>query len=213
MESSMNRTRCAVICDIKKSRRLEEWRSVIHTLRGRLKETNKKFRSDIMLDFRITAGDEFQGVLRSPKNAYDLYLYLKTGLPVKLYCGLGVGEIESSESVAEARGDAFYRARESLELCKRKRRSIMIKSWKSDHDDILNVLFHFIEAFEDSWTNRQREIVNYCRFHPELTYEEIGRHFSVTKQSISQTLKSAGWHALREGEELIRKLLSEYVKL
>lgn len=209
----MNKVKCAVICDIRKSRQLENWRSVIHILRERLDEINEKFRSEIMLDFGITAGDEFQGVLKSPKNVYDLYLHLKVDLPVKLYCGLGVGEVETSESIAGARGSAFYRARESLELCKRKQRGIMIKSWMSDHDNILNVLFHFIEVFEDSWTNRQREVVNYCRFHPELTYEEIGKHFSVTKQSISQTLKSAGWSALREGEELIRKLLLDYVKL
>jgi hypothetical protein len=206
---------CAIICDMKKSRTLSNWSSIVERLEQVLISVNSKFQGEISIDFKLTVGDEFQGVLKTPKSAYDVYVYLKSNLPVEIYCGIGVGDIERvNKNDKGLRGTAFYRAREALQFCKKKKRFLFLKSGDGERqlDDIINTVFHFIEVIEKSWTRRQREIVSYCRLHPDFTYEKIGVNFGISKQSVSQILKSANWQVILEGEALIKKLLMNFVK-
>jgi len=62
-------------------------------------------------------------------------------------------------------------------------------------------------VLEKSWTKRQREVVNYVRLHPGSTYEQVGNHFTISKQAVSQILGAADWAAIAEGETLLNHLL------
>ncbi|MGC9337163.1 MAG: SatD family protein [Candidatus Cloacimonadia bacterium] len=199
-----------IIGDIKKSRHVDNWTDIFKQIRCTLKETNRTFSSDIFIDFKSTVGDEFQGVLKDPQNAYVIYLFLRCKLPVEWYCGIGIGDIEKPlKKDIGMRGTAFYRARSALELCKKSRRKLLIKSLdiSNQRDEIINILLQFVEVLEDSWTKRQQEVVNYFRLHPDYTYEQLGKHFKISKRAVSQILKAAGWNAISEGEVLVNKLL------
>ncbi len=139
-----------------------------------------------------------------------IYVSLKSKLPVDFYCGVGIGDIERPlEDEVGMRGTVFYRARSALELCKKSTRNLLIKSSDTTIQtyEILNTVLRFIEVLENSWTERQREVVNYVRLHPNYTYEQVGEHFTVSKQAVSQILGAADWAAISEGEDLLNNLL------
>lgn len=201
---------CVLIGDIKKSRDVADWPTLFRKLEGTLGEINRMFSADLLIAFKPTVGDEFQGVLKSPKNAYMIYVALKSRLPMDFYCGVGIGEFERPlEGEIGMRGTAFYRARSALEFCKKKNRNLLIRSLDTTNqtDEILNTILRFIEVLENSWTRRQQEVINYLRAHPGATYEQIGHHFGISKQAVSQILGAADWAAISEGEHLLNRLL------
>ncbi len=203
---------CVMIGDIKRSRDLDEWGSVFEKLEAALKQINREFSHDILVDFVPTVGDEFQGALRDPKHAYAAYVSIKGGLPVGFYCGIGVGDIEKPLDVdIGMRGNAFYRARSALEFCKKRKRNVVLGSSDTTSlaDETINTLLHFIEVMENSWTNRQHEVLHYYRSHPDYTYEQLGSHFGIAKQTVSKILKAGGWDLIAEGETVVNKLLQD----
>ena len=147
--------KCVIIGDIKRSRNMDNWPSIFKKLDRTLREINKAFSSDILINFKPTIGDEFQGVLKSPQNAYTLYVSIKAKLSVEpslgidIYCGIGIGEIEMPlEEEIGMRGTAFYRARDALEQCKKDKRNLLVKSLDipNQTDEIINTLQLFIEV-------------------------------------------------------------------
>lgn len=204
--------RCVMIGDIKRSRDLDEWGSVFEKLGTALKQINREFSHDILVDFVPTVGDEFQGALRDPKHAYAAYVSIKGGLPVGFYCGIGVGDIERPLDVdVGMRGTAFYRARSALESCKKRKRNVVLRSSDTTTlaDETINTLLHFVEVMEDSWTKRQGEVLSFYRSYPDYTHERLGRHFGISKQSVGQILKAGDWELITEGETMVNKLLQD----
>ncbi len=203
---------CVMIGDIKGSRDLDEWGSVFEKLQAALKQINREFSHDILVEFVPTAGDEFQGALRDPKHAYAVYASIKRGLPVGFYWGIGIGDIEKPlKRDIGMRGDAFYRARSALEFCKKRKRNVVLRSSDTTSlaDETINTLLHFIEVMENSWTKRQREVLDYYRLHPDYTYEQLGSHFGIAKQSVRDILKAGDWDLITEGETVVNRLLQD----
>jgi len=205
-------SQCVLIGDIRSSRDLQDWPTVFGNLENALREVNGEFSDDIVVGFGPTVGDEFQGALRDARNAYAVYLRVKGRLPARIYCGIGIGDVEKPLGLdIGMRGTAFYRARDALEDCKAKRRSVLARS--SDNacldDRVTNTLLHFIEVLEGSWTDRQSEVLGFYREHREYTYEMVGSHFGISKQAVGQILKAADWEAISDGEQLVNHLLAQ----
>ena len=201
---------CVLIGDIRSSRHLEDWPTVFGNLEEALREANSAFADDVVVDFVPTVGDEFQGALRDARNAYAVYLQIKGGLPAAIYCGIGIGDVEKLRgSDVGMRGTAFYRARDALELCKGRKRNVTVRSSEQGGltDETLNTLLHFIQSLEDSWTGRQREVLGYYRLHPDHTYEQLGNHFGIARQSIRDIVSAGDWELIGEGETLVNKWL------
>ena len=215
MERNRGSSDCVVIGDIKGSKGLPNWQNIIAHLTEIFARINTQFSDVIVVDFTLTVGDEFQGVSVSPEKAFEILNFIRSKLQEKLglsiYCGVGVGDIERplGREIGMMRGSAFYRARDALESCKRKKRSILVKSSDvpNQADLIINSCLRLVEAIESSLTIRQRGIVSYYRTHRDYTYEQLGRHFGFSKQAASQSLKAAKWEVIAEGDDLIKKLL------
>lgn len=201
---------CALIGDIKKSKQIRNWKRVFRKLEEVLDRVNEDFKDCIYIEFKPTVGDEFQGVLKEAAFLYDIYLYIKNNLPVEFYCGVGIGKVERPHNKdLGMRGDAFYRAREALQFCKAKDRRVYLKSEKLELDDLVNVILHFIQKIEESWTKRQRKVISLYRFNPSCSYGEIGERLRISKQAVSQILKAGNWDLLKEGEDVLRKVLRD----
>jgi len=203
-------THCALIGDIKGSRKLDNWPEVFQKLRETLDEVNRRFADDLLAPFKPTVGDEFQGALKTPHNACDIYTFIKSSLPVSLYCGMGIGEVEkSAEGDTGLRGTAFYRARSALEICKKENSVLRTKSSDGENqsDEVINTLLKFVGAIENSWTQRQREIVHFYRLHPEYTHEKMGQYSGISQPAISKILKAANFELVSEGEALVRNII------
>ncbi len=197
-----------LICDVRKSREIENWEKVVEKIKGVLDEVNERFRESIVGSFKMTVGDEFQGVLRFPERAYGIYKFIKYHVPVSLYCGVGIGEVEIPvEDYGGARRSAFYNARDAVDECKKMKRVFFLKSPSKEVDDIVNTIAYLIECIESTWTERQKEVVKFHISHPEMSYEGIGRVFGITKQGVSGILKRAKWDAIENGIEVIESVL------
>lgn len=206
---------CVITCDIKGSRAFdpEEWRIIQRKIKTTLTEINKSYSLDIMRNFTITLDDEFQGVLHSPEKSYDIFVRLQDSIPVEFRCGIGIGKIEVVASeITEMRGESFFRSREALESAKKLGYPVIVKS--SDEpsnltDETINAILSLIATIQSTWTDRQREVVTFCRVHSAYTYSDIARELNVSKQSISQIVRAAHWSAVQHGEQAIRRLLQE----
>ncbi|KPL19545.1 MAG: hypothetical protein AMJ92_02815 [candidate division Zixibacteria bacterium SM23_81] len=203
---------CVIIGDIKRSRDLDNWEQIFSELKRALEETNERFSDVLVVRLAPTVGDEFQGAIKNPDRAIELLHFIRGKMPVDIYCGLGIGAVEKLlDAEVGMRGSAFYRARDALQLCKKQGKKVLIKS--SDiaclTDDTLNMVLYFIEVLENSWTKRQREIAEYFRLHSHNTYEQLGKHFGLKKQSISDVLIAANWKVIADGNNLLQKLLKE----
>lgn len=214
----MNRSsnKCVITCDIKGSRAFspEDWRIIQGKIKTALATINERYREDLLRDFTITLDDEFQGVLHSPENSYDIFVRLQDSIPVEFRCGIGIGKIDNVyvSEITEMRGESFYRSREALELSKKSRYPIIVKSSDvTDNlmDETINALLSLITTIQSTWTERQREVVTFCRAHKDYTYSDVARELNVTNQLISKVLNAAHWKAVRTGEESIRRLLKE----
>lgn len=216
MERNRGSSDCVVIGDIKESRELRYWTSVIKKLTKILAGINTRFSDVILVHFTPTSGDEFQGVSACPEKAFEIMNLIRSKLQqeeLSIYCALGIGDVERpiSRETGMMRGSAFYRARDALELCKREKRSMLVKSSNefSQMDLMINLFLRFVEAIESSLTKRQREIVDFCRVHRDYTYEQLGKHFGFSKQAAFQFLKAANWEVIAEGDGLIKELLRD----
>jgi hypothetical protein len=202
---------CAIIGDIRQSRDIENWPEIFRLLTDTLEEVNSRFAGAVLIPFNPTVGDEFQGALKTPRHAYDVYTFIKASIPVHVYFGLGIGVVEKTQSDDKGlRGSAFYRARESLELCKTEEGLIRLRT--SDHprnDEISNTLLKFIDLHEINWTDRQREIIYFYRIHPTLTHRQIGERFSIAQSTVTKIMKAAFFPIIKESEQVVFSRLSE----
>jgi len=201
---------CVIIGDVKQSRKLDNWETIFTELTRTLTGINRRFSDDIVATFSPTVGDEFQGAISTPEKAFDIYTIMRSELQLDIYFGIGIGGIEKPlDKEMGMRGSGFYRAREALAVCKKEKRNVFVKSSDTPNptDTILNTVLWLIEALENSWTKRQREVVNYYRVHPNYTYEQLSKHFGFSKQAASQFLKATSWEIIAEGDRLVKELL------
>ena len=206
---------CVITGDIKGSRAFSaaDWRIIQGRIKKALVDINKSHSSAILKDFTITLDDEFQGILNTPDDSYDIFVHLQNIMPVEFRCGIGIGKIEVlSYKITEMRGESFFRSREALELAKKSGYPVIVKSSDVEDnliDDTINTILGLINTLQSTWSTRQKEIVKLCRSHKDYTYSDIARELNVSKQSISQVLNAAHWKVVQNGEQSIRRLLKE----
>jgi len=198
--------------DVIGSTDLKDWRSVSSEINRLLKDLNKEFRDSILMDFHVTAGDEFQVALENPTSLLEAYRSLRLRMPVAFRCGMGIGGIEPHQGRDPSmRGQAFYRARRSIEVAKRldRRSYIMTSSSSTRRDKVLNALLAFIDDIEVHWTERQRTLSTYYLLKGNPSLKAIATEFRVTPQSVSQTLRAARVTLIEEGENAMFSLAGE----
>jgi predicted DNA-binding protein YlxM (UPF0122 family) len=217
MNSSSNK--CVITCDIKGSRDFspKEWRIIQRKIKTALTEINTRYSSDLMRSFTITLDDEFQGVLHSPENSYDVFVRLQDSIPVEFRCGIGIGKIEVvSSEITEMRGESFFRSREALESAKKFEYPVVVKSADELNnlmDETINAVLSLIATIQSTWTERQREVVTFCRHHGDYSYSDIARELDVSKQLISKILKAAHWKILERIFVLTLVLYEQYTAI
>jgi predicted DNA-binding protein YlxM (UPF0122 family) len=201
----------ALIADVRGSRDLDNWSEVFKSLKHTLTLANRRFKDDLVVKFHPTVGDEFQGVLTRPEVAFDAYIFLKSSLsPLRLYFGLGVGELEKSGSGDTGlRGSAFYRARTALEECKTENGQLRIHTSEDPNriDNTTRTLFILTEAVQDMWTERQRQIVWYYFGNPQLTLAKVGHYFKISQPAVTKTLKKTNFEAIVQAYQTIKEVI------
>ncbi|WP_294578187.1 SatD family protein [uncultured Thomasclavelia sp.] len=211
----------AIIGDVKKSRNINDRSAFQEKLKQTLIKVNQLYSDSIASNFTITLGDEFQGLLHSGKYIMDIIHYIKKEVyPNKIRFGIGIGNITTEinfEMSIGADGPGYYKARESVENLK-----LLEKKKESAFGDIvisidgdnflqelsLNSIFKLMYSIENSWTKKQREVINYVLFN-KMNQTKTAEYFNVTQSNIQQILSKGHFYAYKDAFDTVNKILSE----
>ena len=218
----MGSARCSkkfavITCDVVNSRQhtQEKLLEVIHRC---LEDTNRKFASALMRDFRIVLGDMIQGVCARKRRAYDIYQWLEEllhlegefhlGRPVLIRCGIGIGRIDNPKApIEEMSGESFSYAAESLEILKREKRSSCVAvRWKDkDFSEFVSSALGVAQALKNRWDTQTRKIVLLAR--ERNTQTQIANRLKLSRIQVKTALEMADFKKLRQFEKNIAKIL------
>lgn len=199
---------CVVTIDIKGSRKLDETQRRL--LQNAIFQAMNKIKEVYPVSaIGMTAGDEFQVVIRQPEVSIDIFRLISEELPATCYFGVGFGEISDFETSvpSEMYGEAFYRSRNAIVDAKKNKRGgrVVFKLGDQLLDSEMNTLFELIFVIKSKRTKRQNEIIRYLS--STNLQKEIAMKYDVTVQAISKIIKSSGYEAVFRAEELAKQLL------
>lgn len=192
-------------------------RQVDLVLRDSFKEVANKYPKAIhtKLAFRITAGDEFQGVFVDIPKTFEILTYLRalaatSGVDPMLTfrASIGVGEIivTGKRNSYEEDGPAFVRSRIGLEeLAGRKQRWTKTVTEKPEIDHTIDIVLLLLDRQQKSWTVPQWEAVKWTL--RGLTRERIATELDVRHQNITKRLTAAGWQQFQMATEFLSRCL------
>ncbi len=213
MRDALQKDYIVLTGNLRSPRDLKNGAGAQENLKKAINRINKGFERTITAKFMLIGGDSFQGMISSPKSLFDIYQMFFDILNHEFYLGIGIGGISTriSERVSEIDGGAFYRAREALEEIKKQKKWIEIKSeW--DTNDIISSLLNFIADTMWGWTERQKEIVGYCRKmkkkKEDLTLTDVAERKNITKQNVSKILKRAKYGMIEGAERSFVEFVS-----
>ena len=124
-EMNSERHYFALIGDIIDSRHEQDRYDVQKKLQSILSSVNAEHAAHIAADFLITLGDEFQGLLFAEKGADPIFVadrIIDEMFPVRIRIAIGFGGMATQirrEAAIGADGEAFYRARNGMNLLRK----------------------------------------------------------------------------------------------
>ena len=199
--------------DIVKSQKLANLPEVVSRLRKALARINRTYRAELVGKFVIFGGDSFEGVLRTPRHAYDVYRQVLLALrPVRVRCVVGVGKITdvAGGNVLEMSGPVFGRTAETLAEISRQRRLpktyVRIVSGDPERDGTLNALAMLVAEIRNRWNDRSYQIAALSG----RSAEEIADVLHISRQAVLKQLNRNSLAQVLEAEAEIRRLLADF---
>lgn len=207
-----------IIGDIIQSREIEERDLVQKQFIQVLKDLNDIYDDEIASQFIITAGDEFQGLLKTKKHILEIIEYIDISLyPTKLRYGIGEGLITSTinkEKSNEIDGPAYHRARRMIEEIEENEKgnqkpiiNIMIDTGHLE-DEILNASFALMSTIKSTWTKRQTEVV-YAYLGNNNNQHITAAALNVQQSTINRSLNAANYYSFSYAKNKLSKYLQE----
>jgi hypothetical protein len=175
-------------------------------------ELNSEYAPRLELPFARTIGDELQGLVADPDVLVDLVV--RGARHRHWWLGIGLGDLERPlpDTTAQARGAAFYNAREAVQLAKRSEYGFAVQGRGEPSgpiDDALTLL-SFIVARRGAENSKGWEAIDLVG--QGFTQAQIGERLGVTQQAIAQRLHKAGWNEEQRGRRLSARLLEGVMK-
>src|SRR6056297_694783 len=184
-------------------------RLISQTIREKLSKMN-----DQHFEFApaLSRGDEIQCVVAKKKNPFSVIREIRFALiPHQLKIGIGIGEIEIPETVRDSwdlSGEAFFRARESLEhLSGADETVVELHSGNSTKDLAINSILTLMNLIMNDWTATQfNYVMAYERYG---TYEKASDALNVSSQNIHKACKRAKWDIVNKIEGNLNQLINK----
>lgn len=189
-------------------------------LRAGFRDTVRRFPRAFYgtIAFRITAGDEFQCVVRDVANVVEILTYLRAVVasatldpPLHFRAAIGVGSISVTRhsSSYEQDGTAFRRARKGLEELTTRRyplRWTKLITGDRRNDLVADAVLSLADALFAQWTVAQWEAVRWTIL--ALPRQKIAGRLRIAHQNVTKRLAAAGWPHLEPTFRLFADMLS-----
>lgn len=206
----MKKSYTAVTGDIVKSRQLPNRQNVQACLEKTLTNINRKYRQEITVKFSVILGDEFQGLLSSPRLSYSIAREIQQALyPVRVSFGIGEGPLSTKilSKTSQMDGLCLVRSRQALLLAKGNSwGTIVYQTDKEQLDQIINTIVMLIDAIKKDWKK-----IHYRRvglYEKLKTMKAVAQKERVSVQMISKMFQDISLEKIKIAEESIRFLLN-----
>lgn len=205
--------------------------NVSQTIISRLEKFNQKFKDILIYPVAVFKGDEIQCVLTFDNVDYickiirELYYCF---YPFKLRIGIGIGNAENNplsgkdiNSSLSATGEAFFLAREAVEITKLKNKGKLhyciyfIGGKNKEVERFLNLLFVYEEKIIGKWKKETYEII--FLLEENKSHKEIAQHFYINnkvgkienslRSNITYKIKYSDYYILKETEDSIIEII------
>lgn len=204
---------CAVIADVVQSRALPDRSDFQREFLALVEDSDRLVPTgEVVSRFVVTAGDELQGLLRTPAPAYDLLTALEDALgPGRFRMGVGVGGLTTDFKPVclGMDGPAFHRARAALEESKEKRRTLTYRLGQPDLDRLLTSYATLLERVRLSWTGRQRQLIRLLATSGDQATAAAA--LGVSRATVTKVLKAAGWRTYEAARRDLVGYLAGYL--
>lgn len=162
---------------------------------------------NLPVPFSVSDRGIFCGLFVDPEPIVTILYMLTEGLhPVKLSFGLGRGKIttEMNSDVWKMDGPCFQRARRAMQRASKRGRWVEVKGFDEPFDQMLYGLFSLQGAVRGGWTEKQNLYAHTSR---AMLQKDVAGMFGISPSVVSQSLKSASFDAILEGEKATQSLL------
>ncbi|MEM6605649.1 MAG: SatD family protein [Pseudomonadota bacterium] len=197
----------ALTGDLVDSRSLTNRAALQHQLLAAIDQLNELVGADLVAPYRLTAGDEVQGLALSSGPVIDAIVSLSDAVaPAQFAWGLGYGELSTDigTEVSYLDGPCFHRSRDSLELARKSGDWFNVRGLGDVADEVLSALMNLLGDLRAGWTTTQ---IAYIREARTLRQVEVALRFDVDPSTVSRALRSAAFSRLLTGEAAARSLL------
>lgn len=200
----------AITCDVKGSRQRDPVQ-LREEIQRALAEINAVWAGSLASPFRLTLGDEWQGILHRPEESYRVWRGFQRALGprgIEFYTGVGLGEISTPVrvDVREMDGPAFHLAREALALAKEAGGGVVFRSPWKQLDEALGALILLLERVRAGRTARQNQVI--ALYEEMNSLEQVGNRLGITRQAVSKILRAALFHEEERAEKALAGLIS-----
>ena len=157
---------------------------------------------DAVIGFARTIGDEVQGVLADAVAVAEAVR--RVAVDSDWHIGIGIGKVERPlpELTVEARGEAFYAARQAVEAAKSAPAHLVVSAGTEQsktpapasadppavHLDFAEAALRLLVSALGELRVQSRGYVGFRLENPESTQTEIAEHFGVSQQAVSRVL-------------------------
>lgn len=197
----------ALIADVADSRQVEDFPRQRDRLLAKLSERHRG-RGWSEYDYAVTAWDEFQGLLTTPRwlpgAVWELWRYFQ---PLSVRIGVGFGKVEFAPDATgrtplneAVTGQAFYHAREALDQLDApvhgmSRVRIRVVAPDSVVAATCNAVLRLADALVQDITGRQWQVIEH--YERAGKQAEVAAELGVSSSTVSRTLASARYRELR----------------
>lgn len=200
----------AIICDIKNSKKSDDRSALQNKIFSIVSKINEEYQGQLKMNFTVTTGDEFQGLIGTPEKLFDIIHKLISYFgDVKLRFGVGLGNlitpIYDTKTSLGTDGPVWWNAREAineLKYMKSTRDSdyqLRIKGFERDDiEDFVNksLILLFSTRARNNLNQKQlfnAIILNYG-FTSDFTQASLAKVFDKGASNVSRTMKTMGYY-------------------
>ena len=165
---------------------------------------------DLVYDWEIYRGDEFQVEVHRVDDAFLLALQIKAviktlpTLDVRISIGLGNKTYEG-KGVSESNGSAYTNSGEQLEGMKKQKINLLLKSDNEILNKEINMMLKLGSVIWDNWSQVSAELAVLLLKNPNQLQESIAQQLGIRQAAVSQRFKRSEMALVLELEKYIRE--------
>lgn len=199
----------AVIGDMISSRRSADRAELQTRFRESLAQINSEFANRFESRLIVLAGDEFQGLLKSPVHGIWLCDLIEERLQVPFRFGIGYGELttDSARYAIGTDGPAWHHARKAIEESKKRGDRLTFRGF-GDHEDLyLTAAQDMLDFQWQKLTKSQKQVLK--ALERGSTQVEVAAQLGKVQQYVSRTARASGFRQRMALSEAIMEILSQ----